>query len=121
MIIGIGCDLERVAAVEDAAALRVPGVFFTEAECDYAARQADAGASLAGQFAAKEAFFKSVGGAIDFYWTDLEVTHDARRAPLFRFSGSLAQKVEMNRWEVKLSISHSGSYATAFVTVSACQ
>jgi len=25
MIIGIGCDLERVAAVEDAATLRVPG------------------------------------------------------------------------------------------------
>lgn len=117
MIVGIGCDIERIASLEDSEALRIPGLVFTEAECGYAAAQPHSAQTLAGHFAAKEAFFKSLSGAVSFYWTDIEVVHDARRAPSFRFSGEIAHFIKHKRWDVKLSISHSGDYATAFVAV----
>ncbi len=119
MIVGIGCDLERVAALEAAQALRAPGAFFTEAECRYADRQRDAAATLTGCFAAKEAFFKSLAGGRRFFWTDLEVVHDSPHAVRFRFSGDLARYLAERRWEVRLSLSRAGAYASAFVTVSA--
>lgn len=117
MIIGIGVDIERVAALDAGEAIRVPGLVFTEAECGYAARQTHATGTLAGQFAAKEAFFKSIPPSVSCYWTDIEVVHDQRHAPSFRFSGDLARFLVEKRWDVKLSISHSGEYATAIVTV----
>jgi holo-[acyl-carrier protein] synthase len=105
MIIGIG------------EAIRVPGLVFTEAECGYAARQPNETRSLAGQFAAKEAFFKSVPPAVPYYWTDVEVVHDQRHAPSFRFSGELARCIDEKGWTVKLSITHCAEYAAAFVAI----
>jgi holo-[acyl-carrier protein] synthase len=118
VIVGIGCDIERVAALDGTEALRIPGLVFTEAECGYASEQPHCTRTLTGHFAAKEAFFKSLPEAVGFYWTDVEVVHDARRAPRFRFSGEMARVVEERNWDVKLSISHSGEYAVAFVAVS---
>ena len=117
MIVGIGCDIERIAALENVEALRIPGMVFTEAECGYAAARPHSAQTLTGHFAAKEAFFKSLSGAVPFYWTDIEVVHDVRHAPSFRFSGEMASFIKKRQWEVKLSISHSGEYAAAFVTV----
>lgn len=119
MIVGIGCDLERVAALEAAQALSEPGAFFTEAERSYADRQRDAASALTGHFAAKEAFFKSLAGEQRFFWTEVEVVHDSPHAARFRFSGELARFLAEKRWEVRLSLSQAGAYATAFVTVSA--
>lgn len=118
MIVGIGLDLERVSALEAARDLRTPGVVFTEAECGYAAAQPHPASTFAGHFAAKEALFKSLAGGVRFYWTDVEVVHDARHAPSFRFSGEIADFMQKENWEVKLSISHSGEYAAAFVAIS---
>lgn len=118
MIVGVGFDLERVSALEAAQHLRTPGVVFTEAECGYASAQPHPASTFAGHFAAKEALFKSLAGAVRFYWTDVEIVHDARRAPSFRFSGQIADFIHRGNWEVKLSISHSGEYAGAFVAIS---
>lgn len=117
MIVGIGCDLERVGAIEDASDLLAPGLIFTECECDYAARQRCPARTLTGYFTAKEALFKSLSGFVSFYWTDVEVVHDVKRIPRFRFSGAIAALIDMKSWDVKLTIAYSSQYATAFVTV----
>lgn len=117
MIVGIGCDLERVSAIEAMSALLIPGIVFTDDECAYAARQRCPASTLTGHFAAKEAFFKSLSGMVLFYWTDVEIVHDARRVPRFRFSGELSKLIDMKNWDVKLTIGHTSKYATAFVTI----
>jgi phosphopantetheine--protein transferase-like protein len=117
LIVGIGFDLERVAALEAAEALTAGGAFFTAAEHRYASRRRHAAATLTGHFAAKEALFKSLRGEAPFYWTDVEVVHGARRTARFRFSGALARHLSANGWEVKLSLTQRGEYAAAFVAV----
>ncbi len=117
MIVGIGCDLERVAALESAAALSAGEAFFSEAERRHAARRRNGAAVLTGYFAAKEAFFKALAGEVRFFWPELEVVHDAPQAARFRFSGELARLVGERGWDVRLSLAHGRGCASALVTV----
>ena len=117
-LIGIGHDLQRIADLDDAHALREPDVFFTAGEARRAGARAFPLQSFAGLFAAKEALFKSLGGRLDAYWTDLEIVHDVHDAPSFRMHGALAALFDQRHWRADVSISHSGEYASAFVVVS---
>jgi len=62
--------------------------------------------SLAGVFAAKEAFFKAIGSKED--WLDVWVEKTAKGQPLIKSTLSQNKKTE-------LSISHSGDYVLAVV------
>lgn len=116
----MGCDLERVSALEVNATLRLPGMVFTEGECAYAASQPHPLRTLTGLFAAKEAFFKALAGRVDFYWTDIEIVQDAQRLPRFRLSGEIGKLIAMKNWNVNVTIAHTSQYASAVVVASGC-
>jgi len=118
-LIGIGHDLQRIADLADVHALCEPDVFFTAVESARIEAGVFPAQTRAAYFAAKEALFKALGGRIDAYWTDLEIVHDRHGAPSFRLHRALGAMFEQRGWRADLSISHSGEYASAFVTVSA--
>ena len=92
--------------------------FFTEREIMYC-RQRVRGqyASLAGIFAAKEAFFKALGtGFRKGKWTEVEIDHTDMGAPFFVFYGYYNQTaMALSGYMPALSISHDGDYAVAQV------
>jgi holo-[acyl-carrier protein] synthase len=71
--------------------------------------------SLAGRFAAREAFFKALGDQKIFNLADIEVITQPNGAPKFNFSNKLAEYASNKT--VHLSISHSGDSAIAFVII----
>ncbi len=81
---------------------------FTREESEYFLRKKNCFESMAGFYAAKEAFSKYMGsGMRGFGWKDIEVVHDELGKPELRFMG--------NPMEVDLSISHSDTVAVAVV------
>lgn len=72
--------------------------------------------SLAGRFAAKEAFVKALRAPAGMSWQDIEIANDAQGAPVFRLSGAALDRVtELAITATHVSISHDASVATAFV------
>lgn len=119
-MIGLGHDIQLISELEGAAALREPGVFFTAGELRRFASAPAPAQSLAGAFAAKEALFKALPplpGGQTWFWTDAELVHDRRGAPRFRAHGSLASHLAGHRLGVRVSISHSGGFASSVVVV----
>lgn len=113
MIRGVGLDLCEIARmekrVEDERFLRR---YFTEAEAEYVRKRGQgAGQSLAGLFAAKEAFAKALGTGIAFELREVEIVHDAEGCPAYRLSGRAAELAGTDRF--LLSISHDGGVAGA--------
>jgi len=110
---GLGFDLCEVARMEkkagDGPFLRR---FFTEGEAEYIrSRGAHAAESLAGIFAAKEAFAKAMGTGITFDLREVEVRHGEQGEPLYALSGKAADMAGNDRF--LLSISHDGGMAGA--------
>ena len=84
---------------------------FTEDEICYFDSKSDPSPSIAANFAAKEAFAKAMGtGVRGFNLRDIAVLRDELGAPYFVFGGSVAPS-----GEVKVSLSHDGGLAIAFV------
>lgn len=72
--------------------------------------------SLAGRFAAKEAFVKALRSPGGLSWTDLEVVTNEFGAPSLHLHGPAADRVaRLGITAIHLSISHDTSVATAFV------
>lgn len=119
MIVGVGVDLVDVARFEKSIS-NTPALLqklFVEAELN---RGGDSEAvrvrSLAGRFAAKEAFAKSLGAPKGLNWHEVVVDNDASGAPFFEISGSTAQVATARGVKnFHLSISHDGGNAVAFV------
>lgn len=118
MLIGLGHDIQLIAELKIVEALKVPGIFFTETECLYFSQSKNPLQSMAGTFSAKEALFKALAIAPNFYWTDVEVQHNSRHAPYFEFHGSLAEYFKHQGWTAHLSISHSGDYVSTVAAIS---
>jgi holo-[acyl-carrier protein] synthase len=78
---------------------------FTANEIRYAKGKRRAGETLAGHFAAKEAFIKAMGRSLP--WKDIEVNHEEGR-PYIVFQGKRYDNV---------SISHERTYAVAIATI----
>ncbi len=76
---------------------------FTVEEIAYAKKKRRTGETLAGHFAAKEAFIKAMGRALP--WKDMEVCHEEGR-PFIRFQ---------NKRYDGVSISHEHTYAVSVV------
>lgn len=115
---GLGHDIQIITEVEKVEALKVPGIFFTETECLYFSQSKNPLQSMAGTFSAKEALFKALANAPTFYWTDVEVQHNSRKAPYFQFHDALAEYFTQQGWTAHLSISHSGDYVSTIVAIS---
>jgi holo-[acyl-carrier protein] synthase len=115
-VVGIGVDVVDLARF--AASLeRTPNLrdrLFTSDEGSLAVE------SLAGRFAAKEAFLKAVGGPEGVAWRDIEVVRGESGAPSFSLAGRAAERAqELELIGLHLSIAHDGPVATAFVVAEA--
>ena len=72
--------------------------------------------SVAVNFCAKEAFFKSVGTGIRGYGLkNVQVLRDELGKPYFKFSGKVLEEVERKKYKFSVSLSHSREYALATV------
>ena len=122
MILGIGVDVCAIDRIRDACAR--PGFVdrvFTLAE------QRGSEQTLAGRFAAKEAFVKAFSGARpgqapvapDMDWRDVEVVADGWGRPVLTLHGALADAVEGSLGEIvaHVSITHEPTMAAAVVVI----
>ncbi|MBQ6075401.1 MAG: holo-ACP synthase [Lachnospiraceae bacterium] len=115
---GIGVDVCRISrmrshAPDSSFALR----FFSDEERAYLERKgAGLAQSMAGMYAAKEAFAKAVGtGVRGFSLREVEVLHRPDGRPFYRISGEALKIMNSGGMdEMLLSISHDGSLAIAF-------
>ncbi len=72
--------------------------------------------SMAGNWAAKEAFSKALGtGVREFKLAEVEVLRDDMGAPYIKLSGSAEKIAEKMGLDFSVSISHCENYATAVV------
>ena len=118
MILGVGCDIIRVARVARAAE-KEPFLtrVYTPAERAYAMQRGAGGvASLAARFAGKEAVLKAFGtGLRGGTLHDVEILPDALGAPEVHLHGFFAARAaEMGVTRVWVTLSHEKEYATAY-------
>jgi len=113
MICGVGLDVCEIRRMEKRAEdERFLSRFFTEQERAYiAGRGAGAAQTLAGLFAAKEAFAKALGTGIAFDLREAEIVHDALGRPGYQLRGRAAELTGEDRFF--LSVSHDGGVAAA--------
>ncbi|MBR5109927.1 MAG: holo-ACP synthase [Clostridia bacterium] len=113
---GVGldvCDISRMEKlVRDG---RFLARFFSEAEQEYIRGKGKAAAaSMAGLFAAKEAFTKALGVGISADIRGISVMHDAYGAPYYALHGEYADLAEDKRIDsFFLSITHDAGVAAA--------
>ncbi len=123
MIKGIGIDIVKVSRVIEKAGAEFDSSFalraFTRKELEYAKSKGKQGyRSLAGFFAAREAFFKATQVRLD--WQDVSVDYEEGGKPFFRFTQKAldilrASGFDKKRHNFHLSITHEGEYAVAVV------
>jgi phosphopantetheine--protein transferase-like protein len=110
--IGIGVDVESVAAMPDVPDYREDDFYkttFTPREIAYAVLQASPRASFAAMWCAKEAVHKIDASLARMDWQRLEVIHDANGKPGITVDG--------RRLEGALSLSHTDEIAFAAFVV----
>lgn len=120
MIKGTGIDLTKVSRYEkflkDEKFLEK---YFHEEEILHVkSRGAGAAQSLAGKFAAREAFFKALGtGFRGFSPKDISVVNDKEGKPEIKPSQKVRDVLDRlgENWSIHLSISHEKEYAVAQV------
>lgn len=113
-ISGVGCDLIEVARVRRAASREsfCRRAFSTE-EMEFFSLFKDPAQEMAGVWAVKEAFSKSIGtGVRGFSLNEITVAHDELGAPYLKLVGN-AKKCAGDR-TFHISISHTKEYAQAF-------
>ncbi len=111
-----GIDIVYVSRFDD---LKNNEVFmnkiFTIDELDYIKQRSNNSSTIAGLYASKEAFLKSIKKGInDYSLKDIEVYHDLNNAPSIRLHNDL---YEYNNRNISLSISHDNDYAIASVLI----
>ncbi len=117
MIRGIGVDIVEVARVARAVEnIAFCTRFFSERENEYFKRKNYNPETVAGNFAAKEAFSKALGtGLSGFNLKDVEVLRNNKNAPYIALSTELERVLEGAR--AMVSISHEKEYAIAYVVI----
>ncbi len=129
MILGLGSDLSdirRIQASLDRFGDRFRERIFTELERARSERKADAAASYAKRFAAKEACAKALGTGMrrGVFWRDMGVVNMRSGQPTMQLTGgALARLQEMTppgmRAVIHLSLTDDHPYAQAFVIIEA--
>lgn len=124
MILGIGIDLARVSRyskfLEDDHFLEK---YFHSKEIEYVlSRGMGAAQSLAGKFAAREAFFKALGtGFNGFSPKDISVINNKNGKPEIKPNKKVIKELDLlaSDWKIHISISHEKEYAIAQVILEA--
>jgi holo-[acyl-carrier protein] synthase len=118
MIVGVGidvCSIERMRRALERHGDRFAARICSDRErADLEGR--DPATSLAGRFAAKEAFAKALDGAPGVGWHEVEVRRTSTGRPKLEVSGrgrALALENGASRWH--LSITHDAGVAAAVV------
>ena len=129
MILGLGSDLSdirRIQASLDRFGDRFRQRVFTELERTRSERKADAAASYAKRFAAKEACAKALGTGMrrGVFWRDMGVVNMRSGHPTMELTGgALARLKEMTpagmRAVIHLTLTDDHPYAQAFVIIEA--
>ncbi|KAJ3188792.1 3-oxoacyl-[acyl-carrier-protein] synthase [Gaertneriomyces sp. JEL0708] len=119
---GVGVDVQLCAEVPTNNATFLQRNF-TQTEQDYCSKAGCPQSSYAGRWAAKEAVIKAVSSAAgEIVWTkgaaaplkDIEILREEGKAPVVVFHGEAKEAIAKTAIkEVKVTISHSGSYAVA--------
>lgn len=90
--------------------------WFTQKELDYFQKSNYNPETIAGIFAAKEAFMKAMNYRLrDINFLDIEVNHNEYGAPYYTFYNDLIKKTES--FKISLSISHDNNYAIATTVI----
>ena len=119
MIAGIGldvCSIERMRKALERHGDRFFGRICSDRERADLVGHGDVATSLAGRFAAKEAFAKALDGARGVGWHEVEVRRAASGRPILELTGkakALAEQFGASRWHV--SITHDAGIAAAVV------
>ncbi|ASQ89701.1 holo-[acyl-carrier-protein] synthase [Prosthecochloris sp. GSB1] len=116
---GIGVDIvdiRRIRKSVEKYGERFLRRVLTETELAYCRKKADMMPSVAARFAAKEALSKAIGEGISeaFSFESVEILNDARGRPFVRVIDS---SLDIEEEAVRISLSHDGDYAIAFVQV----
>jgi holo-[acyl-carrier protein] synthase len=110
MILGVGVDVVDIARfTKTSKSLRFKLKYFSAREQNLSVQ------SLAGRFAAREAFYKALHQQNLFDKDSIEVVNDPDGKPKFIFSGELEDYG--NDKNFHLSISHGVEYAVAVVVI----
>ena len=121
MIIGIGTDIIEIERIRRAVGNEhFKEKVFTVNEQNYCeSRGAQSAASYAARFAAKEAFFKSLGTGIFTALTEVEILNDAAGKPeIFLYGNAKTFAENLRVKKILVSLSHCKEYTTAFVILS---
>ena len=129
MIIGLGSDLSDIRRIQeslDRFGDRFKQRVFTELERTRSDRKADAAASYAKRFAAKEACAKALGTGMrrGVFWRDMGVVNMRSGQPTMALTGGAAQRLaEITPSGMKavihLTLTDDHPYAQAFVIIEA--
>jgi holo-[acyl-carrier protein] synthase len=129
MILGLGSDLSDIRRIQeslDRFGDRFKQRVFTELERTRSDRKADAAASYAKRFAAKEACAKALGTGMrrGVFWRDMGVVNLPSGQPTMKLTGgALARLQQMTPAGMKavihLSLTDDHPYAQAFVIIEA--
>lgn len=84
---------------------------FRDNELNYIKKHNNSSKTIAGMYAAKEAFLKAIKKGInDYALIDIEIIHDSNSAPYILLHNTLDNS---NYKSISISISHDGDYAIA--------
>ena len=113
-MISCGVDIIKIDRIKEMEKRK--DKIFTQNELKYFENLLNPYESMAGTFAAKEAFAKCFGRGLEFInFQEVEVLHTELHAPYFVFYGNTKKEIEENNNNFSLSISHDGDYAIAYV------
>lgn len=114
----VGCDIVKIERIEKCGE-DFFRKYFAEEELEYAAKKAKPYETLAGTFAAKEAFAKATGKGFGngFPVSDVVVLHNELGAPYYALRGAAAKELKCVE-RACLSISHTSTDAMAFCVIS---
>lgn len=129
MILGLGSDLSDIRRIQNSLERfgdRFKERVFTELERTRSDRKADAAASYAKRFAAKEACAKALGTGMrrGVFWRDMGVVNLPSGRPTMHLTGGAAEKLERltppdHRAVIHLTITDEFPMAQAFVIIEA--
>ncbi len=107
-------DIRRIRKSYECYGERFLHRVLTEREIGYCKQKKDMMPSVAARFAAKEAVSKAIGSGISrgFSWKSVEVVNDDHGRPSLRV---LDKALGISDNDLRISLSHSGDYAVAFV------
>lgn len=118
-VIGIGIDLVSISRIQKLLFIygeRFLRKVFTAEEIDFAFQRKNSHVHLASAFAAKEAFFKAIGGYSPFILKEVSLSRNTDGRPTVKLFGK-ARKIFENLGgkEILVSISHEKEYTICII------